>query len=218
MGDESKRADKEHRAEWERREDEGEDAWVAFQAYRDMETPRSLRKLAELLGRNGHTGLGRNSSQFEWKRRLAAWDRELDRVRREGELKARVEAGRRHAREATKLTKVLLEPAEALIRRIQKRRAEDPDGDPFEALSDLELLKEVRQAARVYPVVGVFERLSLGMSTSNTGGHEGGPLEVVDHRRRVEQMPREEIDAYLLGVDAGRKAERDAPVETPDGE
>lgn len=197
----------EPRAEWERREDEGEECWQAFQEYRDQTLPRSLQRAGEALGKS-KAHLGRWSSRYEWKRRTAAWDRERDREQREAEIKERRESGRRHARDAHKLTDVLLEPAKALVKRIEKRRQENPDGDVFESLSDLELLKEMRQAARVYPQVGVFERLAIGLSTSNVGGHEGGAIEIADHRRRVEQMPREEIDNYLLGVDDGRRAAR----------
>lgn len=201
---------------WERQEDELDGVWVLFQSYRDEDLPRSLQRLADRHGKN-KPHVGRHSKKHNWKQRVAAWDREQDRIERQADMKERATAVKLHARKSMQLMKTLLLPAEFLVKRIEKRLAEDPDVDPFETMSDLDLLREARMAARTYAQVGVFNRLSLDLSTSNVGGHSGGAVEVDvrENRERVERMPRDEMDAYLLGVDAGRTAEKNAaaPVD-----
>jgi hypothetical protein len=69
---------------WERRDDEPDDAWVAYQLFRDS-CPRNLKNLV------GHDRLNLNvtlrhlyrwSSEFEWRKRNLAFDRELDAEKR----------------------------------------------------------------------------------------------------------------------------------------
>lgn len=189
---------------WERQPKESEEAFAAFSAYRDQEPPRSLRAVCKEIGK-GFAIVSRWSSDNSWVARVAAWDREKDRVKREADLRGRTEMGQRHAKEASELQKVLLMPAREIIRRWQKRMEADPDGDPFKDVGDLDLIKEATKAARVYAQVGVFERLSRGLSTTNVGGHEGGAIEH-DHRHRVESMPRNELEEYLLGIGQAAKA------------
>lgn len=185
--------------EWEQQHGESPQAFAAFVVYRD--DARSVRKTAAIVGKSRNL-IGTWSSKNRWIARCAAWDREQDRLRRERNFKARAELEERHAKEAHELLDTLLLPARQLVSRWRKRKHESPDADPFESLSDLDLMREAIKAARVYKDVGVFERLSRGMSTSNVGGHDGGPIE---QRERVENMPRDEIEAYLLGIDAGAR-------------
>lgn len=192
-------------AEWERQGDESEESWQAFVVYRDQTPPRSLRDVGKEIDKSLQM-VQKWSKRHRWVARVAAWDREQDRVKREADLQGRAEMGLRHAREAMEIQDVLLMPARQLAARWRKRKEDDPDGDPFEKLGDLELIKEATKAARVFAQVGVFERLSRGMSTTNVGGHEGGPLEVQDHRARVESMSRPEQEEYLLGIGPEAKA------------
>lgn len=189
--------------EWERQENESEEAFEAFRVYRDQTPPRSIRNATKEVGKS-FALLSKWSAKHSWVARSAAWDREQDRVKREADLRGQVEMGKRHAREAKQLSDTLLLPAQQLVERWEKRKAEDPDCDPFAGMSDLELMREAIKAARVYAQVGVFERLSRGLSTTNVGGHDGGAIEI-EARNRVEAMPRGEIEAYLLGIDAGAK-------------
>ena len=199
--------------EWERQPKESEEAFEAFAAYRDQTPPRSVREVCKEVGKSN--GLVTEWSRRDrWVARVAAWDREQDRVKREADLKGQVEMGKRHAAESAELQDALLMPAREMVRRY--REAQEKGEDPFKGLSMLDLIKEATKAARVYAQVGVFERLSRGLSTTNVGGHEGGPIEV-EHRERVEKMPRSELEAYLLGVDDGRAVAEKYDLPAPPG-
>lgn len=63
---------------WERQPEETPKAYEAFAIYRDMNSDRSIAKVAEKLGKS-EALLHRWSSKFEWVRRAAAWDDELAR-------------------------------------------------------------------------------------------------------------------------------------------
>ena len=187
--------------DWERQPGESEEAFSAFVVYRDQEPPRSIRRACEEDGRT-ETLFSRWSHTHKWVPRVAAWDREKDRVKREADLKGRAEMGQRHAKEAAELQDALMLPGRELARRYEEAKAKGED--IFEGIPTVDLIKEATKAARVYAQVGVFERLSRGLSTTNVGGHEGGPIEF-EHRERVEKMPRGEIESYLLGIDEGAR-------------
>jgi len=63
---------------WDQQPQESAPAFEAFQLYRDMGAERSVRKVAERLGKNASL-IGRWSMQHGWVARARAWDREQDR-------------------------------------------------------------------------------------------------------------------------------------------
>lgn len=63
--------------EWDRRENETDPAWVAFQTYRDMRHPRSIRDVAEALGKSASL-IARWSSAHDWPNRVRAFERWMD--------------------------------------------------------------------------------------------------------------------------------------------
>ena len=68
---------------WERQAGEPARAFHAFTIYRGMNpSERSVRAVAKAIGHNTHTMSGRWSSVHNWPKRVAAWDDEIDRVRR----------------------------------------------------------------------------------------------------------------------------------------
>ncbi len=81
------------RRPYERRDSESDPAFAAFVLYRDMADERSLVKVAEVLGKS-ETLMSRWSVSHSWRKRVIAYDLELDRRKHIGDLKA-VEGMRR---------------------------------------------------------------------------------------------------------------------------
>lgn len=65
---------------WERQPKETAKAYEAFCVYRDM-VQRSYSKVAEKLQKS-ETIIGRWGRTYDWRKRAAAWDEELDRIGR----------------------------------------------------------------------------------------------------------------------------------------
>lgn len=74
-------------APWECQEKETPKPYAAFCIYRDMGAQRSVRKVAEKLGKS-ETLISRWSSAHNWVERAAAWDSEQDRIARQEQLEA----------------------------------------------------------------------------------------------------------------------------------
>lgn len=176
---------------WDRRQEESPEAYEAFCVYRDMGLARSQKKAAEHLGKTRQL-LSGWSSRHDWTDRVAAWDLEQDRQRREAMRAENVAAGRRHAQQAQGFLQVAaLFPLE-LLRRLQQ--------DP-EILKDLDLdtlVDYLTKLGRTVPRLIVAERLARGMSTENVehAGH------VTVHHERAERMTDDELDRFLLGEGA----------------
>lgn len=83
-------------APWERQEKETPKPYEAFCIYRDMGTQRSVRKVAEELGKS-ETLIFRWSSAYNWVERAAAWDDEQDRIARLEQNKEIAKMRKRHA-------------------------------------------------------------------------------------------------------------------------
>jgi Phage terminase small subunit len=66
-------------AAWDRQKDEGDKAFEAFALYRTMGSARSLRKVAQELGKSD-TLVARWSSKNNWTSRAVEWDFEQDRI------------------------------------------------------------------------------------------------------------------------------------------
>lgn len=81
---------------WERQEGETARAFEAFAVYRDMGVERSIRKVAQKLGKSS-TQIGEWSSKYDWVERVRAWDVEQDRISRLEHIKAIKAMRNRHA-------------------------------------------------------------------------------------------------------------------------
>lgn len=87
---------------WERQLNESPQAFEAFACYRDMGAARSTAKVSRKLCKSVSL-MNRWSSEYDWVKRVAAWDAEKDRVARESQLKDIVEMRQRHAAIAKKM-------------------------------------------------------------------------------------------------------------------
>lgn len=187
---------------WERQPTEGDERWRTFQAYRDMGVPRSLRRLAEQLGCNPSL-LTQRSREDDWQARIAAWDLEQDRQRREALRAGNIAAGERHATIAASGLQAASAVNLAWLNRVGKE-TERLQSMPFDELSDLMV-----RVNRVVPRLVVAERLARGMSTEHT--EHSGSVDV--HREQVERWSDAELDAFLLGASSAAVAAADASPE-----
>lgn len=80
--------------QWELIENETAKQYEAFCAYRDMGADRSLRAVAEKLGKS-ETLISRWSGKNKWVERATAWDAEQDRIERDIAQKEQAKAIRK---------------------------------------------------------------------------------------------------------------------------
>ncbi len=183
---------------WERQPDESDQRWEAFLLYRDLPAAgedRSLDAVARQLTKSGSL-IRRWSTEDGWLRRAAAYDRHLDAHKRGARGRALEEQAEREGRQLAGAAASLSQPIVAYLRRIEQITS--VGGDPFADWDLRELSREARTSARYLPAVIQAERLVLGLSSVNVGGHDGGAIKP-EAKVRAEQMSRSEAEAYLLG-------------------
>jgi hypothetical protein len=78
---------------WEKRPDEGMEAYQAFLIYRDAGRNRSIPEVAKSVGKHPSL-LWRWAREHDWRDRAALWDREIDRDFRAGLVKERIRAAK----------------------------------------------------------------------------------------------------------------------------
>ena len=98
---------------WERQKGESDKAYEAFVTYRDMGTDRSIRAVAQKLGKS-RTQIGKRSSGWEWTERVRAYDNELEKEARAQAVKDRKDMTSRHIKIAMQLQKKALEALTSL--------------------------------------------------------------------------------------------------------
>lgn len=190
---------------WERRTGESDERFRAFSAYRDM-WPRSLRRIAAELGYADASLVARWSSADNWQDRVAAWDLEQDRQRRAALERGNIAAGERHASIAAAGLQAAAKVNLAWLTRLDTEQA-SLDALPFTELSDLMV-----RVNRVLPRLVVAERLARGMSTEHR--EHSGSVDV--HREQVERWTDSELDAFLLGAQAGAVGAADPDLDPDD--
>lgn len=174
---------------WERQAGESGEAWEAWQIYRDMETPRSLRKVARSLNKS-LTAISNHSVRWQWVTRAQVWDVEQDRVRTRSMLDEQAALGKRHAAQMQGHLQALSAPMQEILKRINDKKLDLSQLDPEQ------LLRVEAMMARAAPRVATAERLARGMNT------EGPPA--ADPAGEMRRKSDSEIADYLLGVDDGR--------------
>jgi hypothetical protein len=185
---------------WERQDDESAPAFEAFALYRDQGRDRSVRAVGRSLGKSGAL-IERWSSEKDWVRRAAAYDRHLDARRREDREQQLLDIGRRQAMQLEAAAQALTQPVRAFLERISQHR--DAGHEPFSGMSISELHHLAVTSLRHLPSIVAAERLVAGLSTHSLSSDASAS--VADARRRAEMMSRSELETYLLGVDDGRR-------------
>ena len=92
---------------WERQEGEGEKAYEAFLAYRDMGANRSVRAVGQKLGKSS-TQIGKWSSRWKWVERCRAWDNQLQKEAKKTAASELRKMYQRHTKIAMQLQNVAI--------------------------------------------------------------------------------------------------------------
>lgn len=161
---------------WERRPDESDPAWQAFETYREQKPgERSLSQVARTLSKSRPL-ITRWAGKYAWQLRVAAYDRDLDRRWREQTLHLRREA----AEQDSRLARAML-------------------GKVVQALNHIDPAKmTARDVATWLETATKVRRLALGEPDSRTelSGPGGGAIPVEqmtpeERRARLEQLVKE---------------------------
>lgn len=108
---------------WERREGESAKAFEAFSVYLYMGTDRSLREVAEKLGKS-RALIERWSRTHEWVKRATAYD---DDVRRKAASQAHAQAIQKSRNMADRHIKIALEMQSVALKALAKLNVEEID-------------------------------------------------------------------------------------------
>lgn len=81
---------------WERQAGEHAARFEAFATYRDAGPDRTIRAVAQRLGKSASL-IARWSADDAWQRRIEAWEQHLDKLRREAAEQEIVDMAKRHA-------------------------------------------------------------------------------------------------------------------------
>lgn len=199
---------------WERQPNESENAWVAFQAYRDLDPPRSLKRAGAVIGK-GSRYCESLSSTWKWQKRVQAYERYLDAQRRKefAEANKAVEVRQRATMEDA--SAVLAAPIEAFLKKA--REYHERGEELFDQLTTAQLQALAIEAVRYLPQLIQTERLVTGLSIdpSGAGGAHGGKEEAI---RALESASRDELERILYGEgerDDGRAAQLEAAGVDP---
>jgi hypothetical protein len=197
---------------WDRLPEETDPAFRAFRCYLLLGGERSTARVARELGKS-KTLMDRWSSKHRWVARAQAFDAEAAKRVDESTLDELAERARRQAELTVSALEAMAAPSLELMRRLgQKTGREELEKLPMDQLVPL-----AATTARAIPRVVQTERLARGQSTTNVGGHRGGPIEANDSSRtaaeraaaeeRAAAMPTDALDSFLLGADTARRVD-----------
>lgn len=143
---------------WERQPGESEKAFSYFITYREMGRNHSLRTLCRQEG-VGMRQIWGYSKKWRWVERCAAWQDELDRIKREVIIKEVQEMTKRHSQQAMMFQRVLIMPVEAVIKKLKQN---SPEIAEFEGAKLKDLFNIVLDSAKLFSSVVDIERKSRG--------------------------------------------------------
>lgn len=176
-------------------------ATEAYLAYRNLGRGRTLAAAARTVDK-GSAWLGQLSSRDSWQMKVAAYDREQDRISTLGQMEETRKMGERHARQLQAQQTALATPVSEFLKRY--RTAQQEGRDFFEDWTDREVYRAVEMVARAMPALVQAERLARGLSTENVEAHvnvHGGP------------MSRQEAERVLLGIEDGSEGMDDGFID-----
>lgn len=146
---------------WERGAREGSQAFEAFAIYRDMGAARSTAKVARQLSKT-KTLMDRWSGVWQWVRRAAAWDAEVDRRKREEAAEEIAAMHRRHAGIAQAMTG-------RLVASLQQMIQADVPVAPGDVPRWLDIAAKIERVARGEPAETVAQELTGSVAVAAAG-------------------------------------------------
>jgi len=162
---------------WERQPKESEQAFGAFRIYRDMleeHGARSLREVARTLHKP-LTTLGEWSKKHGWVERAAAFDRDVDRRRREQDEHDLVRARRRSIEQVRTMRETVFEVVASIAEDFESARRKNLD--PLAGVTTAEKLKLAAPLFRAWQKIVETVRLLTGQSTENVAVREDLPVQ-----------------------------------------
>jgi hypothetical protein len=146
---------------WDRRQDEGVEAFEAFMAYRDFGLKRSHVRVAEALGKSD-TLMNRWSKSYDWRKRSIAYDNYIEQVKRDAQSDEIAKMSKRHAQQMQSIGHVLSIPVTAVLKHLQ----DNPSAVATLSKHSLgELITKANHSAQLLPSVIKAERLISGLET-----------------------------------------------------
>lgn len=162
---------------WLRQPRENPGPYSCFVEFRDLQPlDRTLAKTAVIVNRSPHT-LRKWSRRWRWADRARAYDFHKDEIKRAASEKKLVTVAERQANELAATIGALLQPAKALLERLQEK-----DGEAFlKKASFYDLARLVGYVSRPLPKLIEAERMVHGLPARTERrehtGREGGPIE-----------------------------------------
>jgi len=137
---------------WEQQPEETQEAFEAFQLYRNMGLERGISKVAQMLGKSDSL-MYRWKYKWRWTERARLWDMDIDRELRGALIKESVESRKKMIKFGRQLTSL------SMVRLNKMTETQDKDkSKPI--LTPEDMLKYAEMGFRL-------ERLGLGESTDN---------------------------------------------------
>lgn len=157
---------------YERQKGETKKAYEAFTIYRDLGIDRSIRKVAQKLGKSQQL-MSRWSSQYNWVERAQAYDDEMDRLA---------------ILENEKERKEMLKEHNSIARKFLEKVKQGADAVKPETMTPNELAKWLEIAVKI-------ERLSRGESTDISEINHSGEVDG-KHEYNIFQRVDQYADIY----------------------
>lgn len=200
---------------WDRGPNESAKAYAAFRVY--LELGPVERSIAKVVEHRAKTGQGKSrspvsgwSSKFRWQARAEAFDAEGASRADATAFEILEQRAARQAEIAVRMLDSLEIPVDELDRRLAACEDDAARAKLLEEIELPELFRTIQGAARALPRVVQVERLARGQSTTNVGGHDGGPIETesrVAAERWAKEATPDELETFLLGAQTQREVD-----------
>lgn len=148
---------------WERLGGESDDAFAAFNAYRELGPRRTIAKLVEPLGYKTDGSLNLWSQRHSWVARAAAWDEHVEAAKRDAHIKEVERIAKQQANIISGTLTAMALPMQALLQKVKENPNELRDTH-----TQSELLDRIDQYGNTIERFIKLQRLIIGEPTDIT--------------------------------------------------